>query len=73
MEISEWPITYQEIERDGRMVAGMLEWIRWMAEEDAQLPLTAGQIAAFYEEHIRKGRYPSEVADELDLPSHPDW
>jgi len=60
MQISTVEITRDEVQRDYPMVAGMLEWIRWLAEQDDQFPLTAGQIAVFYEEHVRKGRYPVE-------------
>jgi hypothetical protein len=73
MHISDRPITTAEVEHDYPMVAGLLEYFRWLAEQDDRFPLVAGQIATFYEEYIRKGRYPSEVAEDLGLPAFPDW
>ena len=73
ISIPQTAITRDEVHYDAPMVAGTLEWLRWLAEQDAQLPLTVGQIMTFYQEHVRLGRYPSEVAEDLGLPSHPDW
>ena len=65
--------TADQVKRDPDLVASITDYILWLADQDDQFPLTAGQIAAFYREHVEKGRWPGEVVEDLGLPSYPDW
>ena len=66
-------VTLQEVERDSAMVAELLDYLRWLAERDARLNLTAGQMWAMFHEGVRVGRLWSEVCADLGLPVRGDW
>jgi hypothetical protein len=54
-------------------VTELLDYIRWLADQDASLPRTAGVVWALYYEGVRRGRHWSEVCEDLGLPIRVDW
>lgn len=66
-------VTNEEVERDARIVTELLDYIRWLADQDTSMPLTAGDVWGLYHEGVRIGRHWSEVCEDLGLPVRPDW
>lgn len=64
-------VTEHEVQRDYPQVTDFLNYLHYLAitETDASV----GQLWAFYREAVRRGRYPSEVAEELGLPVLDAW
>lgn len=62
-----------QVDRDSRIVAEFIDYIRWLAEQDTGFPLTAGQVWELYHEGVLVGRYWSEVCEDLGLPVREDW
>lgn len=70
---TEREVKRQEIERDAPMVAELLDYIRWLADQDSSFPLTSGHVWTLYHEGIRRGRVWSEVCEDVGLPVREDW
>ena len=66
-------VKYTEIERDSRVIAEMIDYIRWLADQDALTKLTAADVWSLYYEGVRRGRHWSEVCEDLKLPVRTDW
>lgn len=66
-------ITFSEVEHDVRIVTELLDYLRWLAEQNTGFRLTAGQVWELYHEGVRRGRVWSEVCEDLDLPVRLDW
>jgi len=62
------PVDPAEVQRDYPQVAWFVEFWRALAQEDEGFSVTVGQIAALYDQSVRIGRYPIEVAEDLGLP-----
>lgn len=62
------PVDPAEVQRDYPQVAWFVEFWRALAHEDHGLTVTVGQVAALYDQSVRVGRYPIEVAEDLCLP-----
>lgn len=73
MIIEVQPIKSQDVQRDYLQVTGIMEYWRWLAEQDPSLQVTAAQVAGLYQEFVIKGRFPSEVLEDLGLPAYPGW
>lgn len=67
------PVAWKEIERDYPIVAELINYIRWLADQDSSFPLTAGQVWSLYHEGVRRGRVWSEVCEDIGLPVREDW
>lgn len=63
----------QEIDHDSPIVAELLDYIRWLAEQDTGFRLTAGQVWELFHEGVRLGRAWSEVCHDLGLPERESW
>jgi len=66
-------VKHTEVEYDARIVTEMIDYIRWLADQDASMPLTAGDVWALYHQGVRIGRVWSEVCEDLGLPIRTDW
>lgn len=66
-------VTRQEVEHDAPVVAELLDYIRWLADQDSSFSLTAGQVWALYHEGVRRGRMWAEACDDIGLPEREDW
>lgn len=66
-------ITSTHVETDCAMVAEFVDYLRWLAEQDTNMTLTAGQIWELYYECVLIGRHWSEVCDDVELPIRECW
>jgi len=62
-----------EVRNDYPIVAEMIDYIRWLADQDVSLQLTIGQVWALFHEGVRQGRIWNEVCYDLGLPEREDW
>ena len=60
-------ISSNEIKENALAVAELLDYIRWLAEQDSAITVTAGDIWGLYYERVRIGRVLSEVCEEIGL------
>ncbi len=66
-------VQIEEVKRDYPIVAEMIDYIRWLADQDLSFEITAGQVWALFHEGVRQGRYWNEVCYDLGLPEREDW
>lgn len=66
-------VTVSEVERDAPMVAELLDYFRWLADQDTGIKITVGDIWELFYEGIRVGRVWTEVCEEIGLPIRKDW
>lgn len=66
-------VTLAEVERDAQIVTELIDYIRWLADQDTSLPLTIGDVWSLYYEGVRVGRVWSEVCEDLGLPVRENW
>lgn len=59
------------VKQDYNLVADFLGYLQWLSESGVDVPMMS--LHVFMNEALFKGRYPSDVADDLGLPQHPDW
>ncbi len=70
---TEHQVDHTEVEYDARIVAELLDYIRWLADQDSSLPITIGDVWSLYHEGVRAGRHWSEVCEDIGLPVRTDW
>jgi hypothetical protein len=63
----------KEIDHDAPIVAELLDYIRWLADQDSSFPFTAGHVWTLYFEGVRRGRVWSEICEDIGLPVREDW
>lgn len=61
-------VTREEVKHDVLVIHEFIAYLRQLALEDADMPLTAGQVWKLYTEGVRVGRLWEEVAEDLKLP-----
>ena len=66
-------IETKEIEREAPIVAEFVDYLRWLAGQDHDIPLTAGHVWTLFYEGVRVGRVWTEVCYDLELPERDDW
>lgn len=66
-------IELQEVEDDAPIIAELLDYLRWLAEQDTGRRITIGQVWELYHEGVRIGRHWSEVCEDIGLPVRDDW
>ena len=66
-------VKYTEVEYDSRIVTELLDYIRWLADQDSSFPLTSGHVWTLYFEGVRRGRLWSEICEDIGLPIRLDW
>jgi hypothetical protein len=66
-------ITVKEVEFNAFVVAALLDYLRWLANQDIEFPLTAGHIWALYYGGVRNGVMWSEICEDIGLPVREDW
>lgn len=66
-------IDVKEIDDNAPVIAELLDYIRWLADQDTGIKLTAGDLWELYYEGVRIGRVWSEICDDLKLPVREDW
>lgn len=66
-------VTVAEVERDAPIVTELLDYIRWLTDQDSSFRLTSGHIWTLYHEGVRRGRVWSEVCEDIELPVREDW
>lgn len=69
----DWEIDTPEIEGNAPIIAELLDYLRWLANQDISLRLTTGHIWALFYEGVRRGRVWSEVCEDIGLPVREDW
>lgn len=62
-----------EVERDVYIVAELIDYLRWLANQDTGIVLTSGAVWMLYHEGVRKGRVWSEVCEDIGLPVREEW
>lgn len=67
------PTTDAEINHRRFEVHEFIEYLRYIATQDASFQMTAGQIWKMFSLGVRDGMHWSEVADEIGLPQNLDW
>lgn len=66
-------ITIQEVDRNAHIVTELLDYLRWLADQDTGIKLTAGDVWELFYEGVRIGRVWSEVCEDIGLPVRTDW
>jgi hypothetical protein len=66
-------IDVQEVKEDVHVIAELLDYLRWLADQDTGRKITTGQVWELYHEGVRLGRVWSEVCEDLGLPVREDW
>jgi hypothetical protein len=66
-------ITIDEITFAAPVVAELLDYVRWLADQDSSFRLTAGHVWTLYHEGVRRGRVWPEVCEDVGLPVREDW
>lgn len=62
-----------EVEDEAYFIAELLDYLRWLADQDTSFALTAGHIWTLYYEGVMRGRVWSEVCEDIGLPIRTDW
>jgi len=62
-----------EVDLCAPVVAELLDYIRWLAEQDAELHLTIGHIWTLYYAGVRCGHSWPDVCKDLGLLVREDW
>lgn len=55
------------------IVTEMLDYLRWLADQDTGIKLTSGQIWELYYEGVLECRHWTDVCEDLGLPVRTDW
>lgn len=63
----------KEVSYDAPIVAELLDYLRWLAEQDTGFRLTAGQIWELYHQGVRKCMPWAEICEDLKLPVREEW
>lgn len=66
-------ITIQEVDRDSHIITDLLDYWRWLADQDTGLQLSTGHVWMLFYEGVRVGRAWSEICEDLGLPVRDDW
>jgi hypothetical protein len=66
-------ITRQEVLDDWAVIAEFLDYLRWLADQDTGIKLTAGDVWELYYEGVRVGRVWSDVCEDIGLPVREVW
>lgn len=63
----------EQVAHDARIVTEFIDYIRWLADQDAGFRMSAGDLWALYHDGVIKCRYWLEVCEELGLPVRDEW
>ena len=66
-------IETKEITEHAPIVAELLDYLRWLADQDTGRKITTGQVWELYHDGVRVGRMWAEVCEDLGLPVREDW
>ncbi len=66
-------ITLNEIDQNAPIITELLDYLRWLADQDTGRKITAGQIWELFYEGVRVGRHWSDVCEDTDLPVRREW
>jgi hypothetical protein len=66
-------IKTKEIAHDAAIIAELLDYLRWLADQDTGYKFTAGQLWELYHQGVRIGRFWSEVCEDIGLPVRDEW
>ena len=69
----EHKITANEVQNESYIIAELLDYLRWLADQDTSMPITAGHVWTLYYEGVMRGRLWSEVCEDIGLPVRTDW
>lgn len=66
-------IETREIEENAPVIAELLDYLRWLADQDTGINVTVGDLWELYYEGVRVGRAWEEVCEDIGLPVREDW
>ena len=69
--MSQAPPTLDEVQRDIHQVTGFLRYLHYLADQCADVMVD--DLWKFYEQHVRQGIYPTEVAEDMKMPVFDEW
>jgi hypothetical protein len=71
--MAEKMVTREEIQHDYPIVAEFVDYIRWLADQDTSFTVSMGDLWQLYYDGVRKGKYWSEVCEDIGLPVRDEW